>query len=311
MKDYYSILNVDRKASAEDIKKAYRKLAMKYHPDRNKGDKNAEDKFKEISEAYAVLSNADKRRQYDKFGSEKFHQQFSQEDIFRDFNFGDIFGDMFGQGFGGFQTGRRDPMHDIEDFFRAQGGGFQQGFPGGFAGRRPPPRGRDIEAELSLSFEEAALGAQKAVSFRRNGGREETSIKIPAGIAHGKKLRLKGRGENAPGGGPAGDLYLRINVLPHSHFRRDGDRVETDLEIKVTEALLGTTAEVPTLEGLKKLKIPAGTHDHSKLRMKGLGIPHSGGAPRGDHMVRVLVRYPKTLTPEQIELIEGLKESGL
>jgi len=131
MKDYYSILNVDRKASAEDIKKAYRKLAMKYHPDRNKGDKNAEDKFKEISEAYAVLSNADKRRQYDKFGSEKFHQQFSQEDIFRDFNFGDIFGDMFGQGFGGFQTGRRDPMHDIEDFFRAQGGGFQQGFPGG------------------------------------------------------------------------------------------------------------------------------------------------------------------------------------
>jgi len=312
MKDYYAILGVDQNASPEDIKKAYRKLAMKYHPDRTRGDKTSEEKFKEISEAYAVLSNADKRRQYDRFGSEKFHQRFSQEDIFRDFNVGDIFGDIFGQRFGGFRSGGGNPLSDIENFFRAQGGGFhQQGFPGGFPGRAGPPKGRDIEAELTLSFEEAALGTRKTVSFRRNGGREETSIKVPAGIDHGKKLRLRGRGEPAPAGGPAGDLYLRINVLPHPQFRRDGDRVETDLEIKLTDALLGATAEVPTLEGLKKLKIPAGTHDHSKLRMKGLGIPHGAGAPRGDQMVRVLVRYPKTLTPEQIALVEDLKKSGL
>jgi len=304
MKDYYAVLNVDKKASTEDIKKAYRKLAMKYHPDRNKGDKAAEDKFKEISEAYAVLSNKEKRQQYDRFGSEKFHQRFSQEDIFRDFNFGDIFGDAFG----GFQFGGRDPLHDIEAFFRGQGG-FQQGFPGGFPGQRP--MGRDIQADLSLSFEEAALGTRKNISFRRNGSQEETSVKIPPGIGEGKKLRLKGFGEKAPGGGPSGDLYLRIQVQPHPHFRRDGDRVETDLSIRLTDALLGTTAEVPTLEGAKKLKVPPGTADHSKLRMKGLGIPRGAGKERGDQMVRVLVRYPKTLTPEQTALIEELKKSGL
>ena len=305
MKDYYSVLNVDRNASDDDIKKAYRKLAMKYHPDRNKNDPKAEEKFKEISEAYAVLSAKDKRQKYDQFGSEGFHQRFSQEDIFRDFDIRDIFG--------GFSTGGQgDPLRDLESFFHGQGG-FQNPFPGAQAGRPParPNRGKDIRAELKLSFEEAALGTTKTVSMKKQFITEDIEIKVPPGITHGKKLRLKGKGQPAPPNGQPGDLMLKAIILPHLVFKREGNRVLTDLAIPLTDALLGTTAQVSTLYGQKNLKIPAGTQSHSKLRMKGLGIPDASGGNPGDQVVNITVDIPKKLTNEQIDLIQKLKQQGL
>ncbi|MFQ5449890.1 MAG: DnaJ C-terminal domain-containing protein [Nitrospinaceae bacterium] len=316
MPDYYSILGVDRKATENDIKKAYRKLAMKYHPDRNKDNPRAEEKFKQISEAYAVLADKDKRKNYDRFGDEGFHQRFSQEDIFKDFDFAEAFK---GFGFDPRASGafRGDnSFAGIEDFLRGHGG-FEGTFTNmfgeeGFSRKPPAPtRGEDLESTLTISFEEAALGTQKNITFQKSGKREETSIKIPPGISSGKKLRLKGKGNPGPAGAKAGDLYLKIQVRPHPLFRREGHDVEVDLEISLTEALLGTSKEVPTLTGPKNLKIPPGTQSHSRLRLKGMGIPNASGTVRGDQLVRVIIKIPKQLTPKQMDWIRKLKETGL
>jgi len=310
MDDYYNLLGVDRKATDEQIKKAYRKLAMKFHPDHNKDNPQAEEQFKKIAEAYAVLSNKDKRKKYDMYGAEGFKQKFSQEDIFRDFDINEIF-----KGFG-FSFGGGDPYQGIEELFRGKSsfhGSFEnvfggQGFPGG-TGR--PQRGQDLESTLTIGFEEAALGTQKTITLQKNGGREETTLKIPAGINSGKKLRLRGKGGPAPAGGSPGDLYIRIAVQPHPVFQREGDDILVDLEISLTDALLGTIKEVPTLTGAKNLKIPPGTPSHSKLRLKGMGVSHASGTAKGDQFVRVLVKYPKELTDEQRELVTALKKLGL
>jgi curved DNA-binding protein len=290
MTDYYSILGIKNGSSDEEIKKAYRKQAMKYHPDRNEGDTKAESKFKDISEAYAVLSDKKKRREYDQFGSEGFHQKFSQEDIFRDFDVNDI---LRGFGFGG------NP---------SQGRG---GFPGG--GNRPHPESvkpPTLIKELSIGFEEAALGAQRNISISRNGVVEETSVKIPSGVTNGKIIRLMGKGHLSPDGNKQGDLHLKIRVLPHPLFSRDAQNVLVDSDIKLTDALLGTTIEVQTLNGIKSVKIPSGIQNNSKLRLKEVGIKSSSGV-QGDQLINIKITIPKGLTEEQIKHIQYLKDTGI
>ena len=302
MKNYYSVLGLNKGASDEEIKKAYRKLAMQYHPDRNADDSKAEEKFKKVSEAYAVLSDKKKRGQYDQFGSEGFHQKFSQEDIFRDFDINEI---LRGFGFGG---GGGNPFRSQGSPFGG-GGGFGNPFSQGRHSQREsriPP----LKKELSINFEEAALGSQRTLSISRNGVLEEINVKIPSGITHGKVLRLQGKGQMSLTGNRRGDLHLLINVLPHPLFRREGLDVVVEAKIKLTQALLGTSIEVETLNGIKSGKVPPGTQNNSKLRLKGVGIKLPSGA-RGDQLVRIIVNIPNNLTEEQIPHIQFLRDTGI
>lgn len=307
-KDYYKILEVPRTATQEEIKKSYRKLAMKYHPDRNKGDKTAESKFKDINEAYAVLSNEEKRKQYDTFGAEGFGRRFSQEDIFRDFDFSSIFkefgfgagGNIFSQFFGGAGQG----------FSGGRGYGRDAGFQG-FQGRPQMMKGQDLTYELALSLEEAAASTTKVISYREGGKQETVSVKVPAGISTGKKLRLSGKGAASPHGGPNGDLYVLIRVLDHPVFKRDGDNLTLTREIKFTEALSGAEIDVPTIDQKTlRLKIPPGTQNHAKLRMKGYGMPRMDGDGRGDAYVQVSVAVPAKLNKKQKALLKEMEEAG-
>jgi curved DNA-binding protein len=302
-KDYYDILGVNKKASDEEIKRAYRKMAMKYHPDRNPNKKEAEERFKEINEAYAVLSDQEKRKQYDTFGAEGFHRRFTQEDIFRGFDFDEILSGLFGgRGRREFRFGGRGGF-DFGDFFSGQGGYQDTG--------RMPQKGEDILYELSISLEEAASGGEKRVSYRKNGRIEEVSVRIPKGIPTGKKLRLAGKGMQGRNGGPPGDLYLQISVRDHPIFTREGDDLVVEKEVDFSEAVLGTTVEVPTLEGKKRVKVPPGTQSHTKMRLKGLGLPRFQREGRGDELVKVIVRVPKRVSEKSKKLIEELAREGI
>ncbi|QSV46701.1 DnaJ C-terminal domain-containing protein [Geobacter benzoatilyticus] len=294
--DYYEVLGLKKGASEAEIKKAYRKLAVKYHPDKNPGDKAAEDKFKEINEAYAVLSDAQKRAQYDQFGSSGFHQRYSQEDIFRGFDVGDIFKDM---GFG---------TDDIFSRIFGGGGGFRQGGFGFGGGSR---RGEDFSMEVSITFRQSYDGDEKRVAFMRDGKREELSVKIPAGVEDGARLRVAGKGGYGHGGGPTGDLYLVIKVGSDPHFTREGDNIVVDRQIRFTDAVLGASLDVPTLEGTKRIKVPAGIQPGTKVRLKGLGFPHMGKSGKGDLFVRIDVTVPEGLTADQKALVEELRAKGL
>jgi curved DNA-binding protein len=302
-RDYYEILGVNKSASDEEIKRAYRKLAMKYHPDKNPNKKDAEERFKEINEAYAVLSDKEKRKQYETFGKEGFHQRFTQEDIFRGFDFDDILSGLFGgRGRREFRYGGRGGS-DFGDLFTGQGTYQDMS--------RRPQKGEDILYELSISLEEAVLGGEKRISYRKNGKVEEVSVRIPKGIETGKKLRLSGKGMEGRKGGPSGDLYLQISVREHPIFIREGDDLIMEKEVNFSEAALGTTIEVPTLEGTKKVKIPPGTQSHTKMRLKGLGIPHFQKEGRGDEYVKVIVRVPKRVNDKSKKLIEELAREGM
>lgn len=308
-KDYYEILGVGKTSSEEEIKKAYRKLALKYHPDRNPGNKEAEEQFKLINEAYAVLSDKEKRKQYDTMGMGGFQQHYSEEDIFRGFNVGDLFKDL---GFGG------------RDIFSIIFGG-RQGQQGARGGRqraqshydfgdyitreqRQQQGSLDLYYELEIPFMDAVKGAEKRITFSTQHGVEEVSVKIPKGITTGKKLRLQGKGNRNPYTGQAGDLYVTIKVGDHPAFKREGSDLHVKATVKLTDALLGTSIEVPTLDGPKRVKLPGGV---KKLRLKGLGTPAAEKGTVGDLYVEVNVELPRRLTEKQKGLIEALQKEGL
>jgi curved DNA-binding protein len=312
--DYYKTLGVARTATAEEIKKAYRKLAVKYHPDRNPDNAKAEEKFKEISEAYAVLSDAEKRRGYDAFGHGEFHRHYSQEDIFRGFDAGgmfkefglgeDIFSSLFGSGQRPRGRGRAGSGGGagFEDFF----GDF------GRTRRAPRPKGPDINYDLAISLTEAVFGAQKLVAFNTDQGVSKLTVKVPAGVQNGKKLRLTGQGYPGPEGGTTGDLFITIRVESHPHFSLEGRDMIRDVTVKPTEALLGTTVRVETLDGKNlEIKVPPGTSAGARFRLRGLGAPGSNGEARGDLYVRINVAAPGPLTDKQKELLQALAEEGL
>lgn len=315
--DYYQVLGVDKKATAEEIKKAYRKLAVKWHPDKNPNNKSAsEEKFKKISEAYAVLSDPEKRQNYDNFGSaDQFRQQYSQEDIFRGFDLDEILRSF---GFGGSRGGGRTTFRTGR---RGGGGGYQEyddpfssifGGGGGHQYANMPQKGQDAEYNLSVSLEESVMGADKKISLQMENRIEDINVKIPSGISSGKKLRLPGKGLAGINGGPNGDLYLNINVLPHPIFARDGNDLYIEKTIRFTQAALGTTIDVPTLDGTtKRLKIAPGTQNNTKIRMKGFGVPGLKGAPKGDQYIKINVEVPKKLTDKQMKIIEQLAAEGI
>lgn len=302
--DYYSVLGLKKGAAADEIKKAYRKLAVKYHPDKNPGNSEAENKFKEINEAYAVLSDPEKKSQYDQFGSTDFHRKFSQEDIFRNFNVDDIFKDagfgtedIFSRIFGGFQQGKR-------------GGGARGGFSGGY-GFRGPRKGEDFTMELSVSFLEAYAGCEKNIAFNLEGQRQDLKVRVPAGVATGSKIRLAGKGGAGAGGGPAGDLYLLITVGLDPQYTREGDDITLQRTIRFTEACIGTSLDIKSPEGVKRIRVPAGIQPDTKIRLRGLGFPHLGKTTRGDLYVRIGVSVPEHLSHRQKELIEQLAKEGI
>ena len=314
-RDYYEVLGVDKNASEDEIKRAYKKLARKYHPDMNPGDKEAEEKFKEINEANEVLSDPEKKASYDQFG-------FAGTDP----NYGAGQGGGFG---GGFDFG------DLGDIFGSFFGG---GFGGQQQRRNGPQRGESIRVSVSLSFTEAAFGCEKELTVERmeqcttckgsgcapgttpevcpdcHGGgftrkRKTIKVSIPAGIDHGQTISLRGQGHAGKNGGPAGDLLVTVMVQPHDVFRRDGTAVFCEAPITFTQAVLGAELEIPTIDGKVKYTIPEGTQTGTVFRLKGKGIPVLNGRGRGDQYVTVTIETPRNLNREQKDALRKFSET--
>lgn len=287
MKDYYKLLGVEKAASQDEIKKAFRKLAQKYHPDKKDGD---EAKFKEVNEAYTVLSDEKKRAQYDQFGSA-----------------GPGAGGNAGGGFGGFdfsgfqQGGGANVEFDMNDIFEAffRGGG------------QRVRRGRDITVDVSLTFKESVLGAEKTVKLQRDtqGDVEDITFTIPPGIDNGEMMRISGKGEPVQDGQP-GNLLVRIHVEPHKTLRKEGVHLVRDLEIKLTESLLGGSHKVETIDGDVTIKIPKGISHGELMRVRGKGVSIPGHGS-GDLLVRILIPTPTKISGKAKKLIEDLKKEGL
>lgn len=310
--DYYKILGVDKKASPSEIKKAYRKLALKYHPDKTKGDKSLEDKFKKISEAYAVLSDAEKRNQYDTYGSAGFQQRFSQEDIFKNFNLGDILREF---GFGGGRSGGFSQAfgNRSQGGFSGMGGSaFFHNMGGGYGQQQTPRKGKDIEYEIPLTLHEMLHGTKKTVTINQGGTANAIEVTIPKGMTRGKKIRLAGKGEISPHGGPPGNLYLKSKPVSSGDYAIEGNDILLSKEIRLTQALIGSALEVTTPDGTAiSLKMPAGTRHKSKLRIPNHGIPQMKGNGCGDLFVVININMPEILTQEQLEIIHQLEKTGL
>ena len=315
--DYYKILGVNKNSSKDEIKKAYKKLALKHHPDRNKGDKQSEETFKKINEAYAVLSDDSKRKQYDQFGAEGFSNRFSTEDIFRGFDFGSIlkeFGlgdDIFSSIFGGAGTGgRRRPGGNSPFSF---GFGNEDMFEGqsGFGPRQRKPANLDLETELAVSLKEAVYGTKKSMAVNMPTGTQRILVTVPPGIDNGKKLKVKGKGQK-DASGQVGDLYCRISIQSHPLFKMDGRNLVTEKEVKLTELVLGGTVKVTTLDDkVLELQIPPLSKNNSTLRIRGKGLPESSKKQPGNLLVKLSASLPAELTDEQKSLFEKLSESGL
>ncbi len=320
--DYYKILGVAKDADKDQLKKAFRKLAMKYHPDRNKGDKAAEERFKKANEAYAVLSDKKKRQQYDMFGADGFSQRFSREDIFRGADFGNIFKEFgFGNGedilsrlFGGSfgQQSRPGSFSFFSSGAGAQGSPFGQ--PGESCSRKAhysagahQPSGQDMVCDMTISFMEAVQGGQRTLTLKHQAGQQQVKVKIPAGIKEGQRLRVSGKGI----GVGAGNLYIKIKIAPHPIFTREGDDVYVEKEVLPSQAMLGGTIEVPTLNGNKRLKLPPGSSSGRKIRLKGCGIKRLKGGGHGDLYVRLAIKVPAKLSVRQKKLAQELAQEGL
>jgi len=300
-KDYYKILGLDKSASGDEIKKAYRKLAMKYHPDHAKGDKSAEEKFKKISEAYAVLSNKEKRQQYDEFGASGFNQRYTEDDIFKEFDFSNIFREF---GFGGGNSSRRGGGRhsSVNDFFFGSA-------PGRQAAQR---KGNDIVYELPLTLHEVVSGTSKAVNLQSNGRMEKIKVKIPKGMVTGKKIRLPGKGEAGTYGGPAGDLFIQSKVINDPFFEVKDFNIYINKNIKITDAILGVKIPIPTLDNKTlNVNILPGTSHKTMMRLSGLGLPLMNSDARGDLFVRIHVEMPSELTLEQKKIIKKLAHTGI
>ena len=313
--DYYDILGVPRDATPEAIKKAYRTQARKLHPDVNPGDKKAEAKFKEAQQAYDVLSDAEKRVLYDRYGragiegmaagpragaQEWAHRQGAPGAGFESFDFSEFFGPG-AQGAGV----AADPAAGNAGIFEDLIGRMR----GGRGGRKPEPRpGHNLEATLSIPFLTAVRGGETTIQVDREGRRESLVVKIPPGIESGAKLRLRGQGEPGEKGAPAGDLTILVTVEPHPYFTRDGRHLTVEVPIGVDEAILGAKIEVPTLNGPRSLPVPPGTFSGQKLRLRGQGLPAAADKPEGDLYVVIKIVVPRTVDDESRRLIREFAE---
>ncbi len=289
-RDYYEVLGVSKNASDDEIKKAYRKLAIKYHPDKNPGDKEAEAKFKEISEAHEVLSDKQKRARYDQFGH----------------------AGVGGAGFGG--AGGGNPFGggfnyngQTFNFDFGQGGGLDDilgslfGFGGG---ARRPRRGADYQTSVTITFEEAIFGTTETINVEG----KSMKVKIPAGIDDGMSIRLRGKGGPAPEGGTeSGDLYVRVKVKPHKSLTREGVIILSEQKIDMVDAALGCEVDVETVDGKITMKVPAGTQSGTPFKLSGHGVPFRADGDRGPHIVTIIVETPKNLSKRQKELLEEFK----
>ena len=317
-KDYYSVLGVSRQATPDDMKKSFRKLAMKFHPDKNPGDKAAEDRFKEVNEAYDVLSDPKKKQMYDQFGHAAFQAGGTgaggpgQGSPFRGF-------ENFQGGSRGFdprQQGQGNPNENFQDMFSDFFGEFFSGeqTQPGRRGFRQEQRGADLRYTLNITLEEAATGTEKLINFvRQRAGREDNaklSITVPAGVKAGQRLKLRGEGDSPPGSTRPGDLYVIVNFQDHPLFKRKDNDVLMELPISFIDALLGVHLEVPTLTGKAMLNIPGGTHPGQIFRLKGKGFPDIGGYAPGDMLIKIIVDVPNNVTAEDREALERLRKSS-
>ena len=320
-KDYYQTLGVAKTASDKELKQVYRKLARKHHPDVNPGDKTAEARFKEINEAYEVLGDPDKRKKYDELGANwRMYEQAQQQG--QGFPGGGPFSggawniNVGGPG-GGYRTMTEEEMHDLfgnedpfSDFFRTFFGGGGPRESGGRARQGRAPRtqkGRDIEHEVELTLEEAYHGATRRISIKQGGHARSVDVRIPVGVKDGSRVRAAGEGESGSNGGAAGDLYLRVRIRPHPVFERQGTDLHAKVAVPVTTAVLGGEAQVPTITGSVRLKIPETTQSGQVFRLKGHGMPVVGKPDdRGDLYATVDVQLPRSLTKEQRRLYEEL-----
>lgn len=302
-KDYYKLLGVARSATKDEISKAFKKLARKYHPDLNPDNKDAEVKFKEINEAYEVLKDAEKRKLYDQLGP-----NWQQGQQFKDFQGQQGFGNFQGN-FGGANFGSSGFSDFFESFFGAGAGGagFDARSFGGSHGTRSR-KGGDIESELSLTLQEAYKGGKKSITLQEPGGAPKLlEVTIPSGVREGARIRLGGQGQAGIGKGKPGDLILRLHILDHPFFELDGKNIIYDLSIAPWEAALGVKTRVPTLDGDVELNIPSGASSGMKLRLRGRGLGNAADREgKGDQLVRVNIRTPKNLSQEEKNLWEQL-----
>ena len=328
-KDYYQTLGVSKSATDKEIKQSFRKLARKFHPDVNPGDKSAEARFKEINEAYEVLGDPDKRRKYDELGANwRMYEQAQQQGEPFGAGAGYPFGAgggpgqggawtiNMGGGPGGYRTMTQEEMQELfgnedpfSDFFRTffGGGGAGAREPGRGRSRSRSQKGRDIEHGVELTLEEAYHGATRRMSIKEGGHARSVDVRIPVGVKEGSRVRAAGEGAAGSNGGASGDLYLRVRVRPHPVFERKGDDLHTRVAVTVTTAVLGGEAQVPTITGSVRLKIPEGTQNGQVFRLKGHGMPQVGKPDdRGDLYATVDVQLPRTLTRDQRQHYEAL-----